>query len=79
MNGANSETYAIQHLFLDKKKTYTDILGPTDKDCNKINSKHIRMKHVPAPCLKYYAEQNNISVLGMYKQLFDNKKISSLI
>ena len=57
------------------KKTYIDILQPTNKEGNEISSEHIRMKGIPTPCVKYYAEQNNISVLDMYKQLYDNKTI----
>ena len=33
------------------------------------------MKSVPTPCIKYYAEPNNISVLDVHKQLYDNKTI----
>ena len=56
LNGyANSEIYAIQSLFLGKK-TYINILEPTDKDGKTINSEHIRMKGIPTPCIKYYAE-----------------------
>ena len=43
MDKANSEIYAIESLFLGKK-TYIDILEPTDKDVKTINSEHIRMK-----------------------------------
>ena len=74
MDNASTEIYAIEHLFLGKK-TYIDMLEPTDKDCNPINSEHIRMKGIPAPCIKYYAKQNNISVLYVFKQLFKNKCI----
>ena len=33
------------------------------------------MKGIPTPCIKYYAEQNNISVLDVCKQLYGNKTI----
>ena len=33
------------------------------------------MKGIPTPCVKYYAEQNDISVLDVYKQLYGNKTI----
>ena len=33
------------------------------------------MKGIPAPCIKYYAEQHNMSVLDSFKQLYDNKTI----
>ena len=58
------------------KKTYIDILESTDKDGKTINSEHIRMKGIPTPCIKYYAEQHNITVLGVYTKLFNNKIIN---
>ena len=57
------------------KKTYIDILESTDKDGKTINSEHIRMKGIPTPCIKYYAEQHNITVLDVYTKLFNNKTI----
>ena len=74
MYKANSEIYAIESLFLGKK-TYIDILESTDKDGNTINSEHIRMKGIPTSCIQYYAEQHNMSVLDVFKQLYDNKTI----
>jgi len=75
MEGAVSEIYAIESLFLGKK-TYIDILESTDKYGNKINSEHIRMKGIPTPCIKYYAEQNNINVLDVYKNLYNNEHVT---
>ena len=40
---SNSETYAIESLFLGKK-TYIDILESTDKGGMTVHSEHIRMK-----------------------------------
>ena len=74
MNSANTEIYAIENLFLGKK-TYIDILGSTDKDSKAINSEHFRMKGIPTPCIKYYAQQKGITVLDVYKKLFKNKTI----
>ena len=74
MDNANSETYAIESLFLGKK-TYVDILEPTDKDCKTINSEHTRMKGIPTPCIKYYAEQHNTTILDVYTKLFNNKTV----
>ena len=56
-------------------RTYIDILQSTNKDGNEINSEHIIMKGIPTPCIKYYAEQHNISVLYVYKQLYNNEVI----
>ena len=72
--GATSETYAIESLFLGKK-TYIDIFESTDKHGKTINSEHIRMKRIPAPCIKYHAEQHNITVLDIYKKLYNNEVV----
>ena len=74
MDNANSETYAIESLFLGKK-TYIYMLEPTDNDGKTINSEHIRLKGIPTACIKYYAEQNNMTVLDVYNKLFGNEII----
>ena len=74
MDIANSEICAIESLFLGKK-TYIDILESIDKDGRTINSEHIRMKCIPTPRIKYYAEQHNIIVLDVYARLFNNNSI----
>ena len=74
MDKPNSEIYAVESLFLGKK-TYIDILESTDKDGNTINSEHIGMKGIPTSCIKYYAEQHNMSVLDLFKTLYDNDTI----
>ena len=33
------------------------------------------MKCIPAPCIKYYAEQHSLTVLDVYTKLFNNKAI----
>ena len=33
------------------------------------------MKGIPTPCIKYYAEQHNATVLDVYAKLFNNKTI----
>ena len=33
------------------------------------------MKGIPTPCTKYYAQQKDITGLGVYKRLFKNKTI----
>ena len=71
MDGANSETYAIESLFLGNT-TYIDILQYTSKEGNTISSEHMIMKGIPTPCMKYYAEQH---VYMIYKQLYDNKTV----
>ena len=68
MDSANTKTYAIESLFLGKK-TYIDSSEPTDKDGKTINSEHIRMKGIPTPCIKYYAEQHIITVLDVFDKV----------
>ena len=68
MDNANTETYAIEGLFLGKK-TYIDILEPTDRDSKPINSERIGMKGIPTPCIKYYAQKKGITVLDVYKKV----------
>ena len=74
MNGANSEIYAVESLFLGKK-TYIDILESIDKGGKAINSEHIRMKGIPTSCIQHYAKQHNISVSDIYKKLYNNEVI----
>ena len=74
MNGANSEIYVVESLFLGKK-TYIDISESTDKDGKTIDSEHIRMKGIPTSCIQYYAKQHNITVLYIYKKLYNNEVI----
>ena len=71
MDGADSEIYAIENLFLGKK-TYIYILESTDKDGKTINSEHIIMKGIPTPCIKYYAQKKGMTVLDVYTKLFNN-------
>ena len=52
-----------------------DILESTDKDGNIITSEHIRMRGIPTPCITYYAKQNNITALDVYKKLYNNEEI----
>ena len=51
------------------------MLESIDKDGETINSDHIRMKGIPTPCIKYYAEQHNLTVLDVYTKLFHNQTI----
>ena len=69
MDGAGSEIYAIDSLFLGRK-TYIDILEPIDKDGKTISSEHIRMKGIPTPCIKYHAQKKGMTVLDVYKKLY---------
>ena len=33
------------------------------------------MRGIPTPCITYYAKQNNITVLDVYKKLYNNEII----
>ena len=33
------------------------------------------MKGIPTPCIKYYAEQHNVTVLYIYNKLYNNEVI----
>ena len=68
LDGPTSEVYGIEITFLGK---HTNV----DDDGNVLRGEHIRMKWIPNQCIKYYAEQNSISVLYIYKQLLDNESI----
>ena len=59
---------------LVRRPTYI-FLESTDKHGKTINSEHIRMKGIPTSCIQYYAEQHNISVLAIYKKLYNNAAI----
>ena len=48
----------------------------TDEDGKTVNSEHLRMKGIPTPCTKYYAEQHSITVLDVYTKLVNNKTIT---
>ena len=72
--GATSEIYAVENLFLGRK-TYIYILESTGKHGKTINSEHIRMKGIPTSCIQCYAEQHNISVLDMCRELYNNEVV----
>ena len=74
LDGACSEVYSSESLYLGKK-SYFENLESTDKNSDIINGEHIRMKAIPTPCIKYTAQQNNTSVLELYKTLFNNDVI----
>ena len=67
--------YMLLKIYSLVKKTCIDSLESTGEDGRTINSEHIRLKGIPASCIKYYAEQNNMTVLDAYNELFGNKAI----
>ena len=76
MDGAVSEIYGNESYFLGQAP-YIDIVESTNKDNSIINEEHIRMRGIPAACIKYCAQQNNITVLDIYKKLYEGKEITS--
>ena len=52
------------------------MLESTNKDDNVINEEHIRMRGIPTACIKYYAEQTQITVLNIYKKLYEGEVIT---
>ena len=74
MDGAATEIYGVRNLFLGKE-TYISILEPTDKDCNTINSQHLRYRRIPTSCIKYKASQDMISVLDICKDPYKGEVI----
>jgi len=76
MDGADGDIHAVESIFLGKK-CYVDKLEAEDKDGNKIYDYHIRMKGVPADCIKYKADQEyNGDIVRLYKDLYDGKELT---
>ena len=65
---------AIECFFLGKK-SYIDILEYVNDEGDKIHDQHVRMKGFPTSCIEYYAKINKISVLHVYKKLYNNEPI----
>ena len=60
-------------MFLGKK-SYIDLfeyVDDNDKEHN-IQDDFARMKGFPTPCIGHYANENEMSVLYVYKHLYDN-------
>ena len=70
------EVYIIESLFLGNK-SYVDQLeyvDDNDKE-HKIQDDLARVKGFPTSCIEYYAKENGMSVLYVYKDLYDDKSI----
>jgi hypothetical protein len=52
------------------KKSYIDVLEGVDKDGNKVNGCHTRMKGIPEKSIEHYAKMNNMEVYDVYYKLF---------
>jgi len=52
------------------KKSYIDVLEGTDKDGNKVNGYHTRMKGISEKSIDHYAKINNMEVYDVFYKLF---------
>lgn len=74
LDGAEKNIIATDSIFLGKK-SYIDKLVGEDKDGNKVEGHHFRMKGIPSKVVKYYCEKNKIDVFNLYKQMYNGDKI----
>ena len=70
--GAVSEKYGNENYVLCKT-TCIYMLESTNEDNNIINEEPVRMRGIPTACVKYYAQQNGITVLDVHKELYEGK------
>lgn len=75
LDGAVKNIIATDSIFLGKK-SYIDKLQGEDKNGNIVNGFHYRMKGIPSNVIEYYCSQNKIDVYDLYKQLYNNEKIT---
>ena len=67
-----NDVYAIESLFLGKK-TYIDSLEYVNDEGDKTHDLHIRLRGIPTSCIKYEADKNDITVLDIYKRLYEGE------
>ena len=68
------DVHAIESLFL-VKKPYIDMLEYVNDKGHKIHDQHVIMKGFPTSCIEHHAKEKEMSVLDVYKELYDNKSI----
>ena len=79
LDGAKSEVYATQSIFLGKK-CYMDVLESTDAKGNKITGYHFRMKGVNTQGIKHCADKSfNGDILEVYKHLSKGKELEFVL
>ena len=54
---------------------FLEYVDDNDKS-HKVHDEHVRMNGFPTSCTEYYAKENKMSVLDVYKALYDNKYIN---
>ena len=74
LDGAVSDIYATTSIFVNKK-VYLDILESTNKDGEKINGYHIRLKGITTEGLAHEAKKYENSYLGLFRDLINEKEI----
>ncbi len=69
------DVHSKEAIFLTKK-SYNDVLEFTDIESGEVgNSNHTRGKGIPSKSIIYWAEQNETTVMNIYKNLFFGKHI----
>ena len=58
------------------KKSYIDVLEGVDKEGNKVNGYHIRMKGITEKSIDHYVNVNNTEVYQVYKNLLNGEQIT---
>ena len=76
--GKGEEIYAVQSCFLGKK-TYYDKLESKDKDGNKIQAHHIRMKGITKEGIDHQAKKYKNGVDGLYEHLSKGNAVEFLM
>jgi hypothetical protein len=71
-----TDVVATKSIFLGKK-CYIDKLEGVDKDGNKQNGFHIRMKGIPEKCIHYVVEKSSKynDVMDLYEDLYNGNEV----
>ena len=72
-----NEIYAVKSLFL-AKKCYIDLLESTDKNGNKINGLHYRLKGMTIEGIEHGAEKFGGDIFKLYEHLINNEMMMTL-
>lgn len=74
LHGADKDIIATDSIFLGKK-SYADKLIGYDKDGNKVEGFHFRMKGIPSKVIEYYCNEKKIDIFDLYKKMYNGDKI----
>lgn len=78
LDGAEGEIFASKSIFLGKK-SYIDILESVDKNGNKINGHHIRLKGITEEGLEDAAKKYENGYFGLYEDLADGNEVKIIL